>query len=327
MVLVNTHFDETSSSGVRYTLTMFFTMLRVASSGAELATESAHIGEGVDRTARNMPSLSSASLGGHLVVAAMLIRDEGAGAVVGPFHRPAEHFARVQDADIFGIDRGLHAERAADIAGEHAHLLRPDAENIGAAGSSCRTRPGSGVQRECVALLRRIRPMAARGSIAATTRRVIAQRQLRDMRRLGEGGRDLLAVAVMIVERDIVRHVVVELRRARLRGFARTRSPPAAARYRARPLRRRRAPARRFRATTQATGSPTKRTLSFASAKRAGFFMSEPSRFLNGTRHCSAVVFQVLAGETASTPGIAAASPVSMPLMTPCASRQRTMTA
>ena len=38
-------------------------------------------------------------------------------------------------------------------------------------------------------------------------------------------------------------------------------------------------------ATTTAIGSPTKRTLSVISEKRFGFFISLPSRFLNGTAH------------------------------------------
>ena len=59
-----------------------------------------------------------------------MVGHEAAGAFVGPFHRPAENAGGVQDADIFRIDRGLHAERAADIAGEHAHLVGGRAENI-----------------------------------------------------------------------------------------------------------------------------------------------------------------------------------------------------
>ncbi len=40
-------------------------------------------------------------------------------------------------------------------------------------------------------------------------------------------------------------------------------------------------------ATTKATGSPTKRTLSVASAGRGGFFIAVPSRLLNATMHLS----------------------------------------
>ena len=66
-------------------------------------------------------------LAGRLVVAAVIVGDEAARALVGPFHRAAELARRMQHADIFGKDRRLHAERAADIAGEHAHLVGVDA--------------------------------------------------------------------------------------------------------------------------------------------------------------------------------------------------------
>ena len=64
-------------------------------------------------------------------------------------------------------------------------------------------------------------PIAARGSIAFTTMRWLMQRQLHDMRGLGEGLGDLLGVAVVIIERDIARHVVEDQRRARLHRLAR----------------------------------------------------------------------------------------------------------
>ena len=91
---------------------------------------------------------------------------------------------------------------------------------------------------------------------------LIDQRQLHDMRGLGEGFGDLRGIAIVIIERDIARHVVVEQRRARLARHRARSSPPAAARCRARPLRPRPWLARSVSATTQATGSPTKRTLS-----------------------------------------------------------------
>ena len=62
-------------------------------------------------------------LGGLLVVAAVVVGDEAAGALVGPFHRAAELLRGVQDADVFRIDLRLHAERAADVAGQHVHLV------------------------------------------------------------------------------------------------------------------------------------------------------------------------------------------------------------
>ena len=53
-----------------------------------------------------------------------------------------------------------------------------------------------------------------------------------DVGRPREGGVHRVGVAVMIIERDIAGHVVIELRRAVLRAGFRPRSRPAAARYR-----------------------------------------------------------------------------------------------
>ena len=55
--------------------------------------------------------------------AALAVGQEAARAFVGPFHRAAERLRRVQDADIFGVVHVLHAERAADIGGQDAHLF------------------------------------------------------------------------------------------------------------------------------------------------------------------------------------------------------------
>ena len=176
---------------------------------------------------------------------------------------------RVQDADIFRIDRGLHAERAADIAGQDAHLVGRRVRRCRAACSSGRTRPGctnaASISRSSCRIRRSRRAARSRRPPGA----VLTSGSFTTCAAAGEGGRHLVAVAVVIVERDIVRHVVVELRRA---GLA--------------PLRARVITAGsgsmssddRFggvlglrdasRATTQATGSPTKRTLSLASAGR-----------------------------------------------------------
>ena len=62
-------------------------------------------------------------LGDALVVAAVMVAQEALGALVGPLHRPAERLRRQQQRAVLGIDLRLHAERAADIAGQHAHLV------------------------------------------------------------------------------------------------------------------------------------------------------------------------------------------------------------
>jgi hypothetical protein len=107
-----------------------------------------------------------------------------------------------------------------------------------------------------------------------------------NVRGLGEGGGYLLAVAEVIVERDIAGRFVVDERRARTRassgrttaGSASMSTSTASAASFA---------CNRVSATTKATGSPTKRTLSVASAGRGGRFMGVPSRLLNGTMHLS----------------------------------------
>ena len=96
---------------------------------------------------------------------------------------------------------------------------------------------------------------------------LIDQRQPHDMRGLGEGFGDLVAVAVVIVERDIARHIVPELRRARLGRFARADTAGSGSMSSATASAASLACAM-VSAITQATGSPTKRTLSPASAGR-----------------------------------------------------------
>ncbi len=153
----------------------------------------------------------------HVLGAAVMIRHEAAGALVGPFHRPSQHAGAVQDADIFRIDAGLHAERAADIAGEHAHFVGARAEDVHQRGLHAHD-----------ALARRMQcPFAGSGVEFADggarlhggdDHALVGGLQPRDMRGLGEGGGDFLGVAEMVVERQVVRHGIVEPRRARLHG-------------------------------------------------------------------------------------------------------------
>ena len=82
-------------------------------------------------------------------------------------------------------------------------------------------------------------------------------------------------------------------------------------------------------ATTQAIGSPTKRTLSVGSAGRGGFFRSEPSLALERQRRLQRAVVRRRPRRCrrASTPGIALAAAVSIDLMRPCATVLRRMKA
>ena len=95
--------------------------------GGEIA---AHVAEAGQADSLDDAALVEGGFHRHVEVAAVMVGDEAAGALVGPFHRPAEHLRGMQDADIFRIGGGLHAERAADIAGEDAELLGLGAEDV-----------------------------------------------------------------------------------------------------------------------------------------------------------------------------------------------------
>ena len=159
-------------------------------------------------------------LGGHLMVAAVAVGDEAARALVGPFDRAAERARRVQDAEIFGIGRLLHAERTADAVGQDAHLVAPDAEHLGDVVAEAEHPLAADMQG----------PMAALGVVIGDRRArlhrvdddaVVAQFEAGDVGRAGKGGGDLVAVAVVEIEPDISRHVVVKKRGGGGRRLAR----------------------------------------------------------------------------------------------------------
>ena len=83
----------------------------------------AHIGEARQPHRQESAIGIQRQLRDRLMVAAVLVREEAAGPLIGPFHRPAQCAGGMQQRRIFGIGAGLHAEAAADIAGQHAELL------------------------------------------------------------------------------------------------------------------------------------------------------------------------------------------------------------
>ena len=156
----------------------------------------------------------------HVVIAAVMVRHEAAGTFVGPLDRPTQRAGAMQDADIFRIGCRLHAERAADIAGEHAHFGGRGAEDV----------RHHVLEPEHALAARMQRPLFGRGVELADGRArldrihhqaLIDQRQFHHMRRLGEGLSDLVLVAIVIVEREIARHVIPDLRCAGFRRVAR----------------------------------------------------------------------------------------------------------
>ena len=119
----------------------------------------------------------------------------------------------MHDAEMFGIGRLLHAEGAADPAGQHAHLVAPDAEDRGEVVAEPEDALGADMERPMLAL------GVVLGDRGARLHRidddaVVAQLEPRHMGRFGKGGRDLLAVAIVEIEPDIPRHIVIEERRA-----------------------------------------------------------------------------------------------------------------
>ena len=156
----------------------------------------------------------------HVLGAAVLIGHEAAGALVGPFHRTAKRAGAVQDADVFRIDRGLHAERAADLAGDDAHLVGRRAENIHQRGLHAVHALAGGIERPLSRLGVEFADRGARLH-GVDHHALIGGCQPRHVLGFGECVGDLFGVAIVKIEREIVRHGVEQQRRARLDRFGR----------------------------------------------------------------------------------------------------------
>ena len=74
------------------------------------------------RMPRKWPSLSSASSASVTLSRALRVGQERFRARRGPLHRPADQLGGQQHQRDLVVDRRLHAEAAADVAGDHAHL-------------------------------------------------------------------------------------------------------------------------------------------------------------------------------------------------------------
>ncbi len=95
----------------------------------------AHIGE-VRQPHREKISLRvERQFPDHFVGRAMTVRDKAIGALVGPLHRPPERAGGMKKTDIFRKHRCLHAERTADLAGQHVDVLGLDAKRLGKMGA------------------------------------------------------------------------------------------------------------------------------------------------------------------------------------------------
>ncbi len=112
----------------------------------------------------------------------------------------------MKKTNIFGEHHGLHAEGAADLAGQDTYILGLDTHHIGDVGAHGGNALRAHIKGEAIVL------EGADGGArlhCVDHQAGVGDLQSRDMRRLGEGGVDRSGIAVMKVERDIARHVVI----------------------------------------------------------------------------------------------------------------------
>ena len=133
------------------------------------------------------------------------------GAIRGPAYRTARDFRSDQHTALLGIESRLHAETAADIGGDDAHLLRwhvEDARDIGAQTSRALI-----ARIERVVILRRV---VVTYGIARFHRihddAVLNHVEADDVRGTCERGVGFLFLAVAIVETEIARDLIPYLR-------------------------------------------------------------------------------------------------------------------
>ena len=150
------------------------------------------------------------------VVARLRVAEEGLRARARPFDRPAGQLRGEQHQRDLVVDRRLHAEAAADVAGDDAHLAFRHLEDLprqfGAIGVRAlqgrvdRVVVGGGVVvADAAARLHRRRGHAVDDEAVPD-----------DMRRRGEGGVGRRLVAFEIDKGDVVGAVVPDARRAGL---------------------------------------------------------------------------------------------------------------
>ena len=99
--------------------------------GARIDRIGADAGEVVDLERGDDAVLVDADLGLDAVVAGVDVGDEALDAVGDEFHRPLEQLRQRHRRHLVGISVHLDAERAADVLGQHAHLMLGDAEMLG----------------------------------------------------------------------------------------------------------------------------------------------------------------------------------------------------
>ena len=157
-------------------------------------------------------------LGGGHVVAAVLVAQEALAAARRPLHRPAEALRGPEHQHQLRIDAAAHAEAAADLARDHAHLPLGHAEDLlGEDGPEPVRALDAGVQRvaagAAVELADRGARLHRRGGHARHH-----EVEPRDVRGAREGARHRVARAGLPDEGHVVGRLVPDRRRAAARG-------------------------------------------------------------------------------------------------------------
>ncbi len=220
----------------------------VAEVGAEVSIDLKAYGE-------ELAVLVEGELGVGFVIAAVAVGEEALGALVSPLHRAAELFGGEEEAGVLGVDRGLHAEGAADIAGEDVDLLRGDAED--AHEALLHAEDALAAEAERVAAGGRVEGAeGGAGLHGGDHDPTVAEGETGHVRGAGEGVGNGGGVAVVIAQDDVAGGVVMDERGAGGDGLAgggdggegsmSSRTVSAASRA-----------ALAVSATTQTTGSPT----------------------------------------------------------------------
>ena len=146
-------------------------------------------------------------------VAGLEIGEEGLATGRIPFNGSAEFLRRPGQHRIFGIYRGAHAEAAADIAGNHAHLVHRHAEARGDGEFDAVDALADRMNRVAIA-----RAVVFADGDARLHRRaadaLIARGQAHDAMRARESGVGRLAVAIRRGDQQIAAAIFPERRLA-----------------------------------------------------------------------------------------------------------------
>ena len=184
--------------------------------GRESVQIGAHIRPILRAQRKELAILIQGQFAGGDIVTPMCVGLEGFRALRRPFHRALQLAGGEAGQHMFGIQKQLHAEAAADIGCDHAEVIFRQVED--AAGEELPHQPGTlgiGVQRPFVAAGIIICHRRA-GFHAGDHDAVIHDRQARDMGGLGEKRIGLVLVADMPIKAGIIRRARPNLRLTRL---------------------------------------------------------------------------------------------------------------